>query len=418
MGYKTPTKIQTETLPYTLKGKDIIGLAETGSGKTAAYGLPIIHALLKEPTPYFALILSPTRELALQISEHMKALGQSIGLNCCTLVGGLDAASQIKALASSPHIIVGTPGRILDHMKSTKGVEGNLKKVKFLVFDEADKLLNMDFEKHICEILSCLSKERTTMLFSATMTGKVEKLQRASLRDPVKIQVNEKYQTVATLTQNYLFIPARYKECYLAHILNQFNGKITIVFISTILSSIKVYYMLRIMGYKVSTINGKLSQNKRINAITKFKAKETNILIATDVANRGLDIQGVDLVINYDIPAHSKDYIHRVGRTARAGKSGLSISIVTQYDVESFQKIESLIGKKLEEYNIEEDVIKLMSTTVNEAEKLANDKMKDLTTKSKIILKEDDDNEVFEFGKRANSKPADRSFAKRKKLKK
>jgi ATP-dependent RNA helicase DDX47/RRP3 len=238
LGYKHPSKIQKETLQYALQGRDLIGLAETGSGKTAAFGIPIIQKLLlEEPRPFYACVLAPTRELCLQINQHFEALGSAIGLKTCVLVGGLDTVSQAIALSKNPHIIIGTPGRIIDHLSHTKGF--NLKHLKFLVFDEADRLLDFDFEKEIHQLLSVIPKNRTTFLFSATMTSKVHKLQKASLIDPVKIEVNSKYTTVSTLVQNYLFIPLKYKETYLAYLLNQYAGNTVIIFVATCLGSIK-----------------------------------------------------------------------------------------------------------------------------------------------------------------------------------
>ena len=220
LNYKYPTKIQKESLPYALEGKDIIGLAETGSGKTFAYGIPIIQKLLDSPNFFFfACILAPTRELCLQINQHLEILGAGIGLKTCVLVGGLDLTSQAISLSKKPHIVIGTPGRVADHLANTKGF--NLNHLKFLCFDEADRLLDLDFERQINQILAVIPKDRTTFLFSATMTSKVQKLQKASLKNPVKIEINTKYTTVNTLIQNYIFIPEKYKETYLAYILNQ-----------------------------------------------------------------------------------------------------------------------------------------------------------------------------------------------------
>jgi ATP-dependent RNA helicase DDX47/RRP3 len=238
MGYKHPTKIQKETLPYALDGKDLIGLAETGSGKTAAFGLPIIQKLLlEEQKPFYACILAPTRELCLQINQHLLTIGSAIGLKTSVLVGGLDMISQAISLSKNPHIVIGTPGRVVDHLTNTKGF--NLKNLKFLVFDEADRLLDLDFEKQINQLLSVIPKKRTTFLFSATMTSKVHKLQKASLADPVKVEINTKYTTVSTLVQNYLFIPAKYKETYLAHLLTEHAGNMTMIFVEKCLSSIQ-----------------------------------------------------------------------------------------------------------------------------------------------------------------------------------
>ncbi|KRX10465.1 P-loop containing nucleoside triphosphate hydrolase [Pseudocohnilembus persalinus] len=387
--YKYPTKIQKESLPYTLKKQDIIALAETGSGKTLSFAIPVIQSLLEQQTPYFALVLSPTRELCVQIAEHFEALGSSIGLKTVTIVGGLDPMMQAIALSKKPHIIVGTPGRVLYHLQNTKGF--SFKNLKFLVMDEADKLLNMDFEKEINNILEIIPRERNTFLFSATMTNKVNKLQRASLRNPVKVEVSSKYQTVSTLTSNYLFIPAKYKDCYLIYTLNEYAGQTTIIFVTTCMQAIRVCLMARNLGFQAVTIHGQMSQVKRMGAINKFKSGEKNILVATDVASRGLDIPNVDLVLNFDIPQNAKDYVHRVGRTARAGKAGKAISYVTQYDVEAYQKIEFLLQKKLDPFKCEESEVLIFQERVQEASRIANQEIKDLLEKqNKGSLDEDE----------------------------
>ncbi|KAL3273069.1 hypothetical protein HHI36_014524 [Cryptolaemus montrouzieri] len=343
--WKEPSKIQKEAIPLALEGKDIIGLAETGSGKTAAFALPILQSLLENPQRYFALILTPTRELAFQISEQFEALGTGIGVKCAVIVGGMDMMSQALLLAKKPHIIIATPGRLLDHLTNTKGF--NLRALKYLVMDEADRILNMDFEVEVDKILKVIPRERRTYLFSATMTKKVKKLQRACLNDPVKVEVSTKYQTVDKLLQYYVFIPVKFKDVYLVHILNELAGNSFMIFCSTCNNTIRTALMLRNLGLTAVPLHGQMSQNKRLAALTKFKAKNRSILISTDVASRGLDIPHVDIVINFDIPTHSKDYIHRVGRTARAGRSGKAITFVTQYDVELYQRIEHLIGKQL-----------------------------------------------------------------------
>jgi len=351
LGWKHPSKIQTEALPVAFQNRDIIGLAETGSGKTGAFALPILQALLASPQRLFALVLTPTRELAYQISEQFEALGSSIGVKCAVIVGGMDMMSQSIALAKKPHIVIATPGRLLDHLENTKGF--SLRSIRYLVMDEADRILNMDFEVDLDKILKILppSSTRATYLYSATMTKKVAKLQRASLRDPVKVEVSEKYTTVEKLQQAYLFIPAKYKDVYLVSILNDMNGKSIIVFSSTCTTTLRLALLTRNLGFTTVPLHGQMSQTKRLGALNKFKGKARSVLIATDVASRGLDIPHVDIVINYDIPTHSKDYIHRVGRTARAGRSGKSITFVTQYDIELYQRIEFLIGKIIGIFN-------------------------------------------------------------------
>uniref|UniRef100_A0A8C6FEF0 RNA helicase n=1 Tax=Monodon monoceros TaxID=40151 RepID=A0A8C6FEF0_MONMO len=332
LGWTKPTKIQIEAIPLALQGRDIIGLAETGSGKTGAFALPILNVLLETPQRLFALVLTPTRELAFQISEQFEALGSSIGVQCAVIVGGIDSMSQSLALAKKPHIVIATPGRLIDHLENTKGF--NLRALKYLVMDEADRILNMDFETEVDKILKVIPRDRKTFLFSATMTKKVQKLQRAALKNPVKCAVSSKYQTVEKLQQYYLFIPSKFK-------------------------------------------------SKRLGSLNKFKAKARSILLATDVASRGLDIPHVDVVVNFDIPTHSKDYIHRVGRTARAGRSGKSITFVTQYDVELFQRIEHLIGKKLPVFPTQDDEVMMLTERVSEAQRFARMELREHGEKKK-----------------------------------
>lgn len=215
----------------------------------------------------------------------------------------------------------------------------------------------MDFEKELEKIVAALPKERQSFLFSATMTRKVEKLQRVSLRNPVKVQVSEKYTTVETLIQNYLFIPAKYKDCYLVFLCQEFNGHPTIVFVDTQRSTLRLALLLKNLGYAAIAIHGGMPQNKRLESLSKFKEGKKTVLIATDLASRGLDIPCVDLVVNYDIPLHVKAYIHRVGRTSRAGRTGRAINLVTQYDIEAYQKVEQYIQKKLDAYECDEDKV-------------------------------------------------------------
>jgi ATP-dependent RNA helicase DDX47/RRP3 len=383
LGWTTPTPIQKECLPYALSGRDVIGLAQTGSGKTAAFCIPVVEALLKNPSTHFALILAPTRELCFQISEQVDAIGAKVGVTSVVVVGGVDMIQQQIALMKKPHVIVATPGRMVDHLERTKGF--HLRNLKFFVMDEADRLLNMDFEKELNKILSVIPRERNTFLFSATMTSRVGKLQRASLVDPVRVEVAGKYSTVDGLKQYYNFVPAKFKDVTLAFILNLFSGKLSIIFVSTCDSARRVAIVLRTLGFGALPLHGKMTQPQRLGSLNKFKSfsssssdpssrnSKVNILIATDVASRGLDIPMVDLVINYDVPTHSKDYIHRVGRTARAGKSGIAINLVTQYDVEIFQRIEELIQKKLPEFkpaSNQKDVLVFLNR-VSEAQRIA-----------------------------------------------
>ncbi|PWZ23308.1 DEAD-box ATP-dependent RNA helicase 10 [Zea mays] len=384
MGWKEPTRIQAEAIPHALQGKDLIALAQTGSGKTGAFALPILQELLSNrqaEQSFFACVLSPTRELAIQIAEQFEALGSAIGLRCS---------------------VVGTPGRLLDHLTETKGF--SLKKIKYLVLDEADKLLNVEFEKSLDDILSEMPKDRRTFLFSATMTKKVNKLQRACLRNPAKVEVSSKYSTVDSLKQEFYFVPADDKDCYLLHVLNERLESMIMIFVRTCESTRLLALMLRNLGLKAMSISGQMSQDKRLGALNRFKAKDCNILICTDVASRGLDIQGVDMVINYDIPMNSKDYVHRVGRTARAGRSGYAVSLVNQYEAQWFVLIEQLLaclsyrlgfaGKKIDQCKVDRDEVLILKGPISDAKRIALTKLKDSGGHKKRRNVGDDDEEV------------------------
>lgn len=375
--YTAPTPIQAEAIPLALQGRDLIGLAETGSGKTAAFALPILQALLDKPQPMFGLVLAPTRELAYQISQQFQALGSRIAVKCAVIVGGMDMVSQSIDLGKRPHILVATPGRLLDHLENTKGF--SLRSLKYLVMDEADRLLDLDFGPILDKILKVLPRERRTYLFSATMSSKVESLQRASLRDPLRVSISSnKYQTVSTLLQSWILVPHANKDVYLVYLINEFAGQSAIIFTRTVNETQRIAILLRTLGFGAIPLHGQLSQSSRLGALNKFRAGSREILVATDVAARGLDIPSVDVVLNYDLPDDSKTYIHRVGRTARAGKSGHAISLVTQYDAEIWLRIEAALGKKLKQDNPEKDEIMVFKPRVEEAQRHAKNEMKNL----------------------------------------
>jgi ATP-dependent RNA helicase DDX47/RRP3 len=380
MGFKKPTPIQEQAIPLALEGRDVIGLAETGSGKTAAFALPILQALMEKPQPLFGLVLAPTRELAYQTSQQFEAIGSIIGVRCATIVGGMDMVAQSIALSKKPHIIVATPGRLLDHLETTKGF--SLRQLKFLVMDEADRLLDLDFGPVLDKILKVLPREgRHTYLFSATMSSKIESLQRASLQNPVRVSISSTArQTVATLIQRLIVVPHKYKDLYLVHLLSDiFPGLTTIIFTRTQHETQRLAFLTRALGLQAVPIHGGMSQSTRMGALGKFRSKARKILVATDVAARGLDIPSVDLILNYDIPDDSATYVHRVGRTARAGKSGKAISFVTQYDAEVFLRIEHALGRQLDELEgVERDIAMTHAESVNEAQTLAKQQMRDL----------------------------------------
>ena len=378
LGFKHPTPIQTEAIPLALQGRDLIGLAETGSGKTAAFALPMLQALWEKPQAFYGLILAPTRELAYQISEQVEALGSEISVRCTVLVGGMDMVPQSIALGKKPHVVVATPGRLIDHLENTRGF--SLRTLKYLVVDEADRLLDLDFGPILDKILRVLPRERRTYLFSATMSSKVESLQRASLSSPLRVSISSSsHQTVSTLLQSYIFIPHKHKDIYLTYLLStSFAGQTVIVFARTVNEVQRLAFLLRALGFGAIPLHGQLSQSARLGALSRFRARSRDILVATDVAARGLDIPSVDAVINFDLPPDSKTYVHRVGRTARAGKSGHAVSVVTQYDIEIWMRIEKALGRKLEEKSgVEKEEALVLSERVGEAQRVAIKELKD-----------------------------------------
>lgn len=342
--------------------------------------LTLHPALLEKPQPLFGLVIAPTRELASQIAKAFEALGHLISVRCAVIVGGMDMVPQAIALGKKPHIVVATPGRLLDHLENTKGF--SLRSLKYLVMDEADRLLDLDFGPILDKILKVLPRERRTYLFSATMSNKVESLQRASLRDPLRVSIgnsnSNEYKIPENLLQSYLFIPHPHKDTYLVYLMNEFAGQSVIIFTRTVNDTQRLAILLRTLGFGAIPLHGQLSQSNRFGALNKFRAGSREILVATDVAARGLDIPNVDVVINYDLPPDSKTYIHRIGRTARAGKSGRAISIVTQYDVEVWLRIEAALGKKQKEYETVKDEVMVFKARVEEAQRHARNEMKNL----------------------------------------
>ncbi|KAN0008576.1 hypothetical protein ACTFIU_009300 [Dictyostelium citrinum] len=357
LGFKAPSNIQANTIPEILKGRDIIASAKTGSGKTASFAIPILNQLSEDPYGVFAVVLTPTRELAVQIGEQFNAIGAPMNVNCSVVIGGIDNVTQALILDKRPHIIVATPGRLASHLNN--GLKIALKYCKFLVLDEADRLLGEDFELEIASILEHLppAEKRQTLLFSATMTKNLTKLESIALNKPFIFEDNSKYDTVDTLKQEYIYMPAQAKDCYLVYILKKHEGSSAIVFVNNCYAVEAVKGMLNKLDIPSVSLHSFLDQKSRLAALKTFKSGKVKVLVATDVASRGLDIPDVQIVINYKLSNSSKDYIHRVGRTARFGRSGRAISFITPHDVTLIKGIEEIIKKQLELYKTDDDEV-------------------------------------------------------------
>ncbi|XP_013395640.1 probable ATP-dependent RNA helicase DDX49 [Lingula anatina] len=364
VGLGNPTPIQFNCIPAILKGQDCIGCAKTGSGKTAAFALPILQKLAEDPFGIFALIITPTRELAFQIAEQFQVLGKPIGIRVVTITGGLDMMQQGLDITERPHIVISTPGRLADHLESCKTF--SLKKIKFLVLDEADRLLEDDFGEQLQVIFSALPQKRQTLLFSATITETLKQLQEVAMNKPFSWQSSSEVITVEQLDQRYVLMSADVKDAYLIHILTKYtseNDKSSIMIFTNTCKYCQILAMMcRELGLPCVAIHSMLPQKQRLAALAKFKSNQVKVLIATDVASRGLDIPTVDLIINHNVPTRPKDYVHRVGRTARAGRGGMSMTLVTQFDIKLVHAIEDFINTKLVVYKVQEkEVMKILT---------------------------------------------------------
>lgn len=383
LNFTQATPIQQETFKVTLEkeNQSVIGIADTGSGKTLAFLLPAFHHLLTsqaKASPCSIVVLVPTRELAQQVRNVADAIGSQIGCNTMLLCGGEEIEKQMVELKKNkPPLIVGTPGRIAQLLTTNNF---NLNFTRYLILDEADKMLGIEYHDYVMQIVTKSFKRKATYLFSATMTKQVKKVQKLYL-DPnltSKIQVNErKYSTVDTLKQSFLFTPEKQRHAFLTYLMNELSGKRIFIFASENVTCIKLTIMLRSLGFTAVPLAGLMKDQDRTNCLRRFQAGETSVLIATDIAARGLDIPDVEVVINYEIPLRSKDYIHRVGRTARIGRGGEAITLVSQYDLVYFQKIEQLTGVQMKEYPHTKEHIQVLLKSVDEAWKLAEAKIKD-----------------------------------------
>jgi len=347
MGFEEPTPIQSESIPVALSGKDMIAQAQTGTGKTAAYGIPVLEKIMAaEPTKEIqVVILSPTRELAVQVAEEMNHLSQFTAIQALPIYGGQDIDRQLRRLRKSPQIIVATPGRLIDHMK-----RGTIKldHITTVVLDEADEMLNMGFIDDINLILAATPGNRQTLLFSATMPKPIQELAEKFLKDPSIIRMKAKEVTIDLIEQAYIEVPDRQKFDVLCRLLDLQDPDLAIIFVRTKRRVDEVSEALKKRGFSSEGIHGDLTQAKRDTVIRQFREKTIDILVATDVAARGLDISGVTHVYNYDLPQDPESYVHRVGRTGRAGQSGEATTFVIPREIEHLRAIERLIKRRIQ----------------------------------------------------------------------
>lgn len=363
LGMNYPTDIQAMAIPPVLSGKNIAGNARTGSGKTACYSLPILHFLSKDPYGIFALILVPVRELAFQVADNFRAMGQAIHVSVGEIVGGRDFSIQSRLIADRTHVLVATPGRLADLLRGDFALARAFRKLHTFVLDEADQLLTETFEDPLSRILEVLPESRQTLFFSATITECIEKLRKG--KDLMLVDANPKEKTLQNLTQLYVFVPKSVQVNYLHFLLKaHFSDESCIIFAQTIEECQMYTTMLDILGFAVTGLHSLQSQRQRLASLGKFRASRASILLATDVASRGLDIPMVGVVINVGLPFDPASYVHRAGRTARAGRPGKVVSLMSELDVPRVQGIEKRIGKQLQLLPTkEEEAIKLLSRT-------------------------------------------------------
>ncbi len=342
--FTVPTPIQLRSIPVAITGQDLMGIAQTGTGKTMAFGIPMIQRLAQFKGQKKGLILVPTRELAIQVDESLRKIGAGIGLRTAVLIGGEAMGKQLRALKNNPNIVVATPGRLNDHLQNSKL---SLHNVGILVLDEADRMLDMGFAPQIEKILQKVPKQRQTMLFSATMPDDIVKLANTYMKSPLRVEVAPAGTAVKTVTQELYFLDRNQKNDLLKTLLNEYKGSV-LVFSRTKYKAKDIARMIRNMGHTATEIHSNRSLGQRKDALEGFKLGRYRVMVATDIAARGIDVTGIELVINYDLPATAEDYVHRIGRTGRAGKTGRAITFATHDQRREVRNIERLIKRNLD----------------------------------------------------------------------
>lgn len=339
--FKVPTPIQFKAIPLAIEGKDVIGIAQTGTGKTHAFAIPMVQRLAKMKG--VGLVLAPTRELAIQIDEAFQGIARSFGMKTACLIGGAPMQGQIQALRKNPRIVIATPGRLLDHMSQWNFLPTE---VVMFVLDEADRMLDMGFAPQITKILKFLPKDRQTMLFSATIPKEIMQIAAAYMKLPVSVEIAPSGTTVELVTQELFIVKKEAKLRLLSKLLAQYHGSV-LLFSRTKHNARKITVSIRDMGYSAAEIHSNRSLGQRREALDGFKSGRFKVLVATDIAARGIDVVGIELVINYDLPEDTENYVHRIGRTARAGCRGHAISFATPDQKRDVRDIEKLIRSTL-----------------------------------------------------------------------
>lgn len=341
LNFVIPTPIQRQAIPIAIEGKDVVGIAQTGTGKTLAFGIPMLQRLPQLKAR--GLVIVPTRELALQVEEALRQVGGRLGLRTAVIIGGAAIRPQIQALARNPHIIVATPGRLNDHLKQRTV---RLDQVKIVVLDEADRMLDMGFAPQIKTIIQTIPKERQTMLFSATMPPEIMKMAAMYMQLPVRVEVAPAGTTAELVTQEIFIVPHNAKIRLMEKLMQEYRGTV-LVFTRTKYGAQKLKKVLLSMGHSAAELHSNRSLGQRREALEGFKSGKYRLLIATDIASRGIDVTGIEVVINYDLPENTEDYVHRIGRTARAGAGGHAISFASPEQRRDINDIERLIKKRI-----------------------------------------------------------------------